>query len=306
MQADDVALDFACHGEQLFGVLSPGTPDARRGVLVVVGGPQYRAGSHRQFTLLARSLAQQGIPVLRFDYRGMGDSSGTARDFDAVQDDLRSAIDGYFAALPGLQQVVLWGLCDAASAAMFYARGDQRVAGLVLLNPWARTTLGAARTTLRHYYLSRLTSPQLWRKIRSGRFDYGAAARSLAGLLRSAVGGAATSGAPAASACADAGSAGAAAAGAAAVPELAAVPHLHQRMLAGLSGFDGPVLLVTSGADLTAREFLDMANGSRQWRRLLAGPRVTRRTLAAADHTFSTRVWRDQVADWTASWIVSW
>jgi alpha/beta superfamily hydrolase len=49
-------------------------------VLVIVGGPQYRAGSHRQFTLLARSLAEQGFAVLRFDYRGMGDSTGAMRD----------------------------------------------------------------------------------------------------------------------------------------------------------------------------------------------------------------------------------
>jgi hypothetical protein len=29
---------------------------------------------------------------------------------------------------------VIWGLCDGASAAMFYAEQDRRVSGLVLLN----------------------------------------------------------------------------------------------------------------------------------------------------------------------------
>ena len=52
-----------------------------RGVLIVTGGPQYRAGSHRQFVLLARFLAARGMAVLRFDYRGMGDSEGAPRDY---------------------------------------------------------------------------------------------------------------------------------------------------------------------------------------------------------------------------------
>ena len=28
--------------------------------------------------------------------------------------------------------------------------------------------------------------------------------------------------------------------------------------------------------------------------------------IAGADHTFSRRVWRDQVASWTAAWVRSW
>ena len=46
-----------CAGERLPAILHPGTPGAARGVLVVVGGPQTRVGSHRQFVLLARQLA---------------------------------------------------------------------------------------------------------------------------------------------------------------------------------------------------------------------------------------------------------
>ena len=45
------------------------------------------------------------------------------------------------------------------------------------------------------------------------------------------------------------------------------------------------VLLVTSGADLTAREFHDLAKASPGWRALLAAPRFTSRQLAAAEHT---------------------
>jgi hypothetical protein len=72
--------------------------------------------------------------------------------------------------------VVLWGLCDGASAAAMYAPGDARVAGLALLNPWVRTEGGAAKATLKHYYRSRLLDPGLWKKIASGRFDAAQAA----------------------------------------------------------------------------------------------------------------------------------
>jgi hypothetical protein len=63
---------------------------------------------------------------------------------------------------------------------------------------------------------------------------------------------------------------------------------------------------VIGGADLTGREFCDGAGSTAAWKRLLAGPRVTWQRLEGADHTFSRRAWRDQVADWTCNWLLSW
>lgn len=278
---DERALAFDCEGETLVGILSPAAAPARRGVLVIVGGPQYRAGSHRQFALLARRLAAQGIPALRFDYRGLGDSTGAARTFEDVAADIRSAIDAFQAALPGLQEVVLWGLCDAAAAALAYGQHDRRVAGLVLLNPWARSAAGLARSTLKHYYWARLRDPALWRKLARGQFALGASLRSLLGLV---------------------GAARQARDGSA--PPL--TPDLHARLLAGMRGFQGRVLFIFSSADLTAQEFLDMCKASPGWQRLLAQPTVQQHTLDGADHTFSRRAWRDQVADWTGAWVAAW
>ena len=135
MTDNEHALTFDCEGESLVGILSGAGLPAGRGVLIVVGGPQYRVGSHRQFALLARHLAKHGVPTLRFDYRGMGDSDGEVRTFERVGEDIRCAIDRFFASVPGLKDVVIWGLCDAASAALFYAHQDARVSGLILLNP---------------------------------------------------------------------------------------------------------------------------------------------------------------------------
>jgi len=281
MRYEDQAVAFRCAGEPLYGVLSLPEQPSPRGVLIIVGGPQYRAGSHRQFTLLARTLAARGIPVQRFDYRGMGDGGGAQRDFSDVVLDVRAAVDHFMAAVPGMREVVLWGLCDGASAALFYASQDARVRGLVLLNPWVRTEAGAARATLKHYYRGRLLQGELWRKLFSGQFDAGAAWRSLRQLL-------AASGAKPAAHAGD------------------PPADLPSRMLASWSRFKGPVLLILSGADLTAKEFTDLADASPAWQKLLERSGTTRHQLDDADHTFSRRVWRDQVADWTANWVHTW
>lgn len=282
MNQRDLAVRFACQDEDLFGILSLPEQPQRRGVLIVVGGPQYRVGSHRQFTLLARGLASEGFATLRFDYRGMGDSGGDIRTFEDVNADLRAAVDQFFALVPGMQEVVIWGLCDGASAALFYAHQDPRVSGLVLLNPWVRTADGLAKATLKHYYRARLFDPALWKKLASGRFDFRAAAGSLLAQVRTALG------------------RGPARQDGAGAPSQAPLPD---RMRAGLARFKGEVLFIYSGADLTAKEFLDLTRGSSEWRKLLDAPRVTQHTLAEADHTFSRRAWRDQVTGWTADWM---
>ncbi|MDQ1830162.1 hydrolase 1, exosortase A system-associated [Massilia scottii] len=278
-------LSFNCGGDALFGIVSVPAQVTRRAVLIVVGGPQYRVGSHRQFTTLARALAAQGIASLRFDYRGMGDSDGAMRDFEAVGEDLRAAVDNLFKALPGVEEVVIWGLCDGASAAIFYAADDVRVTGLVLLNPWVRTSGGHAKATIKHYYRARLFDPELWKKILRGQFNVAAAAGSFVRIASAAFGKG------------RGGVSGASAAGPASLPD---------RMQAGLARFRGKVLLIISGADLTAQEFLDTAAASEQWQGLLAAPQVSRQTLPEADHTFSRRVWKEQVVNWTGDWLRSW
>lgn len=287
MNYHEKAVSFECHGAWLYGIASLPAQPIARGVLIVVGGPQYRVGSHRQFALLARGLAAQGIPAMRFDYRGMGDSDGDARTFENVGEDLRAAVDHFIAAVPGMTEVVIWGLCDAASAALFYGGQDARVCGLVLLNPWVRTSGGLAKATLKHYYRDRLLQPELWKKIIRGRFNYKAALLSFSALMRTAFG---------------VRKAAAGQAAAVADPTLA----LPDRMLAGLAGFKGRVLLVLSGNDLTAQEFSDLSQASPEWQQLLGSAKVTRQKLAAADHTFSRRAWRDQVTSWTGDWVKSW
>jgi len=279
------ALVFDCEGKSLLGILSGAGRPAGRGVLIVVGGPQYRAGSNRQFTLLARHLAERGVPTLRFDYRGMGDSDGEVRTFDRVGADIRSAIDKFFSSIPGLKDVVIWGLCDAASAALFYAQQDARVSGVVLLNPWVRTQQGLARVHLRHYYVRRLFQASLWQKVARGEFNIRGAAAALGRIVSDAMGRGPSSDNIAESP--------------------ASESPLPVRMEHALRGFQGRVLLILSGDDLTAQEFKDVVAASSRWQRLLSDDRITRYDLPEANHTFARREWRDQVARWTEAWVKS-
>ena len=276
MSWSEEPLVFACDSEELVGILAvPETP-APVGVLIVVGGPQYRAGSHRQFTLLARHLARSGIASLRFDYRGMGDSSGALRTFEHAQEDIHVAVDRLLYQVPALRGVVIWGLCDAASAALMYAPTDRRISALVLVNPWVRTDAGLARAQLQHYYGVRLLQTSFWKKIAAGEFNPLRAARAFMESVLQALGG----------------------------KRNAHFKPLPDRMEAGLRGFKGRVLLILSGKDLTAQEFVGVVAGSEGWQRLLREPRVSRRDLAEANHTFSRREWRDRVAGWTTAWLM--
>jgi uncharacterized protein len=265
------AVVFDCEGDRLVAVLSrPSTP-ATDGVVIVVGGPQYRAGSHRQFVSLARRLTAAGFAVLRFDYRGMGDSDGLPRDFQQVDADIRAAIDALSHYVPCLQSVTLWGLCDGASAALMYAYQDERVSFLVLANPWARSENTLARAQLKHYYLQRLMAPDFWRKVLSGNFRPGRTAAEVSGVIARA-----------------------------SAQEEA---DYRTRMVAGWENFNGRLLLLISGADLTAQEFLLYMRSDARRRRLLEHERSDRTDVPDADHTFSERKWQAAVESATVDWL---
>lgn len=273
MTIKEKAFFFKCEGDELLGLVSePQSPVSDIGVLIIVGGPQYRVGSHRQFVLLARHLAAQGIACMRFDYRGMGDADGVQRDFENVNQDIQAAIDAFFNHAQSVKRIVLWGLCDGASAACFYAPLDQRVAGLVLLNPWVKTVQGEARTYLRHYYLKRLLDPSFWKKLLSGRVSIGRTIGEVADTAKAA----STS------------------------SNKTAVQSLAERMGQSLSSANLPFHLILSGNDYVAREF-ESVMSKEPWRQLLEKTSPSR--IEAADHTFSRASWRDEVAEISLSWI---
>jgi uncharacterized protein len=287
----EIPVIFQCDDNNLLGIIHPSSGISNLGVLIVVGGPQYRIGSHRQFVLLARMLAENGIPVMRFDYRGMGDSEGELRSFASIDDDIAAAIATFYQGCPDLSGIVIWGLCDAASAALFYAYQDERVQGLVLLNPWVYTEQGAASTYLKHYYLKRLLNPDFWRKLVTLKFDYLESLASLLTMIKKMLN---------KSSVRTNNTFNTFNSQVSRVDESLSLPV---RMRECMRRFKNPVLLILSGKDLTADEFRGVITSDTGWLGLLADSRVTRYDFTESDHTFSSKVWRDQVADWTLNWL---
>ena len=269
-------VGFDCVGDGCLGVLAmPAEPHPPSvGVVVIVGGPQTRVGSHRQFVLLARNLAAAGFPTLRFDYRGMGDSNGDMRTFEDIGEDLTAAVDA-LQRESGVSRVVLWGLCDGASAAWMSGGLDTRVAGIVALNPWARSARGEAATRLQHYYLRRLLAPDFWQKTLGG----GLQLRKRVGEMASAVQSAAR-------------------------PEsLGDGIEYLRRMESGWRDFSGPTLIILSGNDFTAREFEVWVRTSAARKGLLSRVNCMVSRLPGADHTFSNRAMRERVTRLTIDWL---
>jgi exosortase A-associated hydrolase 1 len=285
----EIPVTFDCNGEKLLGIVHRPEPSLKRGIVIIVGGPQYRVGSHRQFVLLARTLASNGYPVIRYDYRGMGDSEGNAITFEESGPDLAITIDTFFRKAPQITEIVLFGLCDAASTALMYAYQDSRIIGLILLNPWVRTEVGEAKAYVKHYYFKRFKDADFWRKLFAGEFEYVKSLKSFKDNIGTAFGFAKIQGTTAET-----------------IAEYKQRISFPLRMRYGMERFEGRVLLILSSVDLTAAEFKDTINSCRKWRKLLERRSVTRQDLKGANHTFSRQEWRDQVAKWCIDWLESW
>lgn len=274
------AIIFPCAGENLLGIVALPEQSASTGILLVVGGPQYRVGSHRQFLLLSRALAGAGYPAMRFDYRGMGDSSGALHDFEQVNDDIGAAIEAFVSRCPQIERVVLWGLCDAASACLLYwdATQDARVRSLVLLNPWVRSEASLARTHVRHYYGQRLLQADFWQKLLSGKLGLWRALQSFIGSLQQSAQGDGTV----------AGN---------------AVFSFQHKMTRAIHAFPGSILLILSGNDFTAREFQERAKQDHALGAALKREEISIFEATEADHTFSSAAWRRLVEERTLQWL---
>jgi dienelactone hydrolase len=139
--------------DQLVGILSqPEQPRAGAPVVVILNaGVLHRVGPHRLHVVLARRLAATGVTCLRLDLGGIGDStnSSDATTFreSAVNDTrlvLRTLVDRI-----GATRFVIFGVCAGADNAIATALVDDRVAGIVVVDPH---TYPSKRGRLRSLY----------------------------------------------------------------------------------------------------------------------------------------------------------
>ncbi len=162
---------------QLFGVLTEPL-GACRGLtaLLLNAGPQRRTGPNRMWVEIARRWAASGVPTLRLDAAGIGDSDGDAAALTRVTEFYKQAyVEQARAALELLaerglpERFVVLGLCAGCYWAANAALADDRVAAVIMLNP--RTLVfDEWRHALRRtrHLRERMLRPSTWRKVLSG------------------------------------------------------------------------------------------------------------------------------------------
>lgn len=160
-------IAFPCDGDTLIGSLDEAA--GAIGLLIVSGGNEIRAGAHRGMAALAATLASEGVPVFRYDRRGIGDSGGVNRQFLEARDDLIAACAAFRTHTPHLTRILAFGNCDAATTIAIHGR-DAGIQRAMLANPWivARVDELPPPAAIRAHYAARLRDPATWRRMIRG------------------------------------------------------------------------------------------------------------------------------------------
>ena len=147
----------------LVGVLAvPDTRTSAPHVILLSTGIIHRVGSSRLYVDLARALATAGVPALRFDLSGVGDSE-RRQDVQSVRESVERDIDDAIAYLTDAHKadrIILMGLCSGAFDAFIAASSQDRVVGAFMVD-MPGPFRGLAHTA-RHIG-ARLLRPASWR-----------------------------------------------------------------------------------------------------------------------------------------------
>lgn len=186
--------EIAAFGDPaLAGVLA--RPDSagsrgRTGIVLLSPGLLHRIGPHRVYVQLARALASDGFPVLRFDFSGQGDSPPRTDHLPIKQSvvaETTAAID-YILTEAGCSEVVLIGHCSGALIALLTTFSDTRVASVVAISPeggdeaWVEfdRRRKEARYFANYYRRSSVGNKGRWKRFLTGRVNYRSVARNVA------------------------------------------------------------------------------------------------------------------------------
>jgi len=187
-------------GHAVHGILEEpegGATGARFAALLLCSGVKTRVAPHRLYRKLAGPFLARGVPVLRVDFAGIGDSEGEWPDDSLDQiygltergqcvDDVRAAFD-WLEAHCGIRRFITGGLCGAAMTALHVGLKDPRLAALYAIGLPA-TYLGSGSDAvptsheLRLYrmrYVRKLLSPSSWLRLFSMKSDYALIWRTL-------------------------------------------------------------------------------------------------------------------------------
>lgn len=138
--AIDQPVFFPPEDMRFFGLVShPPEGQARKTGVVLLSGtfPGCNTiGRNRMWVDIARTLANDGFPTIRFDYAGFGESLECSTAYDMTKpavETLRAAME--LLGEHGVERFVLAGTCYGSRTALAGAVDDDRVSGLLLLAP---------------------------------------------------------------------------------------------------------------------------------------------------------------------------
>jgi pimeloyl-ACP methyl ester carboxylesterase len=194
-------------------------PEAVRGdvaVLMLSPGIKMRVGPHGLYNRMAESLVRRGLPVLRFDFHGLGDSEGelsesrTPEVYNAIQDgryvaDTRAAME-FMGVEYGYQWSSAAGLCCGAITGCPAAEQDERINGLLSLGipvsfeggvaDYGRFLTEGELSVLQTGYVRNLRDPKRWLRLLTFRSDFRVIFKVLRRMIRDRLGRAGESTAP--------------------------------------------------------------------------------------------------------------
>ena len=123
----------APHG-QLEAIYRPSSESAERVALVLHPHPLYGGTMHNPVVFhCARSLHEAGYETLRFNFRGVGESTGEFDHGRGEVDDARAALDFLLEHQPAARDVVVAGFSFGAGVALRFGCEDVRVNRLVAI-----------------------------------------------------------------------------------------------------------------------------------------------------------------------------
>lgn len=246
---------IACGSDMLAATLDSATnPTA---LLIVSGGNEIRSGAHCGVAQLALRVAEHGFPVLRYDRRGIGESTGQNNGFLDSAEEIAAAAR-FLRQEQKVQNIIAFGNCDAATALALFGP-DAGIDGYILANPWVIETTGMADTdeptissaAIRSRYWDRIRNPWTILDLLSGKIDFKKLFKGLKQASRS--------------------------------DETSA---LSLRLRDALSGMNSNTLILLAKRDTTARAFLAAWN-SADFKPLRRKAGIAVESLDSASHSFA-------------------
>jgi alpha/beta superfamily hydrolase len=129
---------FNSHGKQLFAIYHQANPESLMRHAVILCYPiwQEYMRAHWAFRMLAEALAKNGFDVLRFDYRGTGDSEGDELEFKISDwiNDIQAASEEA-KAVAAVSKISAIGMRFGASLAVLASQRGVKLEKLALWDP---------------------------------------------------------------------------------------------------------------------------------------------------------------------------